>query len=179
MAGDATELDTAFQCLYPGALADWFAARQRHPPITNYRDYTSRQTGMYRVTTMLSDGQVAAVGRAGCKPRFCLKQRLWTVNGLAPDESSAKSLLSCLEPCAVLLEFARSAARIEQGQKFGVSLSSEEVRTLIGALEGSLAKPFLAAREADFSDLGNPRRVQLILEKLRQVLGAKDEQEHS
>lgn len=124
VARDLAELEEALRHLYPGAVADWFAARQPRPPVTHYREFTSRQTGMYRITTMLSDAQVAEVTRACCDKQFCLKQRLWTVEGLPPDDPAEKSLIACLEPCAVLLEFARTVVRKEQQGKPRVEVES-------------------------------------------------------
>jgi hypothetical protein len=148
---DSAELETALRHLYPGGVADWFAAQQSSPPITHYREYTARQTGMYRITTMLTDKQVGEVARAGCHRRFCLKQRLWTVEGLRPDSPAEKSALVCLEPCAVLMEFARAVVRIEQ-QGGELPLLDE-------------APPPNEIREADFSTPANPRFAQWRLEK--------------
>src|SRR5215216_3001558 len=83
MANDA-ELETALNQLYPGAVADWFAARLAPAPVTGYREFTERQTGMYRITSMLNDQQARRVIQACCDRRFCLKRRLWTVAGLEP-----------------------------------------------------------------------------------------------
>jgi hypothetical protein len=103
------ELKTALNQLYPGAIADWFAAQAVTPPVTHYRVFTARQTGMYRITQKLSDAQVASVIGTAYHKGLCLKQRLWTIPGLASDSASEKSLIPCLEPCALLLEFARKA----------------------------------------------------------------------
>ena len=111
------ELETALSQLYPGAVADWHATRATNPPVTNYREYTNRQSGMYRITTMLNDAQVAQVIGAVCEPKSCLKRRWWTVTGLRPDSAADKSLIPCLEPCAVLMEAARKAMRAEQQEK--------------------------------------------------------------
>lgn len=116
LSGDV-ELEAALNQLYPGALADWLAARMANPPVTNYRDYTNRQSGMYRITTKLSDAQAANVIKTTCDKEFCLKRRLWTVAGLATDPAAEKSLIPCLEPCAVLMESARKAVRMEQQGK--------------------------------------------------------------
>ena len=172
LARNSSELDGALQCLYPGAVADWFAAQRPDPPVTHYRDFTARQTGIYRVTTMLSDEQVAAVAHACCHQRFCLKQRLWTVKGLAADMATEKSLIPCLEPCAVLLEFARAAARLEQQEKRVGSWASG------AALEQIVARPRSDLRETDFAAPDNPRRAQLLLEKLKPVLATKGEDEN-
>lgn len=164
---DDAELDAALQQLYPGAVADWFAAQKPPAPITHYREFTERQTGMYRITTMLTDEQAAQVTRACCHRRFCLKQRLWTVGRLGADGAKEKSLIPCLEPCAILLEFARQAVRIEQDKKAPVALSPSELKTLEAALEKALKAPSSGEREADFSSPANLRRLQLELEKLQ------------
>lgn len=113
-------LERALAHLYPGAVADWFALRNGDgiggsPKITTYREFSERQTGMYRITTKLDDAAVEGVIRSCCGKDFCLKRRLWTVNGSSPppDALEEKSLIPCLEPCAILLESARKTARLE------------------------------------------------------------------
>lgn len=116
-ARDERALGAALGFLYPGTVADWFAARSPSPPVTSYRQFTTRQTGMYRITTKLDDDAAAAVAHACCQKDLCLKRRLWTVGGAArdnPDDPSEKSVMPCLEPCAILLESARKTARQEQ-----------------------------------------------------------------
>jgi hypothetical protein len=174
LAGNHTELDEALRHLYPGAVADWFAAQQPAPPITHYRDFTGRQTGMYRITAMLSDEQAAEVARACCHRRFCLKQRLWTVKGSPPDAAAEKSLIPCLEPCAILLEFARTVMRLEQNEPFRVPASVAERENLAASLEQMARAPAGEIREADFSAAQNPRRAQWLLEKLKPALAAKE-----
>ena len=155
-----TDLESALNRLYPGFLADWYAARGSTLPITNYREFTQRQTGMYRITQHLTDRQAAEAIRACCHPKFCLKQRLWTVEGLPSDRAETKSLIPCLEPCAVLLEFARTAARLEQADQ----------REAAKMQSGLAARTDI--READFSAPENPRRIQLALEKMESSLHA-------
>jgi hypothetical protein len=168
-ARDAAELGTALNHLYPGALADWLAAQSDPPPVTHYREFTGRQTGMYRITQLLTDEQAAGVAAAGCHPDFCLKRRLWTVGTLKPEPSQTKSLIPCLEPCPVLLELARKAFRLEQEEKLPLALSPGEAASLVAALERALALPDPAAREADFNRPDNPRRLRLLLDKLTAV----------
>ncbi len=168
VAANEAELESALSQLYPGVVADWFAAQQPAPPVSHYRDFTARQTGMYRITTMLTDAQAGQMIRACCDARFCLKRRLWTVDGLAPDAAASKSLLPCLEPCAILMEFARKAVRIEQEEnKPTLTLGPSEVASLLASLETALAHPPAGQREADLSAADNPRRLQLLREKLQ------------
>src|ERR1051326_1297178 len=108
---------------------------------------------------MLADAQAARVARACCDKDFCLKRRLWTVNGLAPEAAEGKSLIPCLEPCAVLLEFARATMQIEQDRKMKLELSPCEAATLAAALETALRAPRVGLREADFAAAANPRRL--------------------
>ncbi len=166
-AANDAELDTALSQLYPGAVADWFAAQSDSPPVTNFREFTHRQTGMYRITQLLADDQAASVIRAGCHRNFCWKRRLWSVEGLAPDAPDEKSLIPCLEPCALLLEFARAAMRSEQAEKLQLQLSPQEMATLRAALEAATGASKRSSREGDFGAADNPRRAQLLLEKLR------------
>ena len=153
LAADSAALELLLHYLYPGAVADWFAAQAAAPPITSYRQFTARQTGMYRITTMLQDAIAGAAIRACCHVDFCLKRRLWSVEGLEADAAGAKSLIPCLEPCALLLEFARKVARLEQND----APPSEE--------------PQADAAEGDFDAPSNPRRKRFGLEK--QALAAK------
>ncbi|MEO6034870.1 MAG: DR2241 family protein [Verrucomicrobiota bacterium] len=150
-AGDATKLEFALDCIYPGAIADWFAVQSGNGAPTPYREFTNRQTGMYRITAMLSDDQAAPMIRACCHRKFCLKQRRWTVDGLPPDSLCDKSVVPCLQPCALLLEFARKAMRLIQQEEKG---ESAKVDTLEAA----------GIREADFENPMNPRRLQWALE---------------
>jgi sirohydrochlorin cobaltochelatase len=113
-ASNDTDLELALNGLYPGALADWHAAQSPKPPLTDYRVFAGRQSGMYRITVKLTDAQAADVISRCCDAAHCLKRRLWTVAGLEPDKAGQKSLIPCLEPCAVLLELARKAARTGQ-----------------------------------------------------------------
>lgn len=108
------ELQTALDRLYPGFIADLFATQTGSPHVTHYREFTNRQTGMYRITTFLSDSDAGTMISKCCSAHYCLKQRLWTVEGLPVDAAGSKSVIPCLEPCAVLLEYARKVVRTSQ-----------------------------------------------------------------
>ena len=112
-ANSAEELEEALNHFYPNALADRFALNQKPPPITGYREFTARQTGMYRITTFLEDRDLARVIENLCATK-CLKQRLWTSGEIPTDAPDKKSAIPCLEPCAILLENARKEVRALQ-----------------------------------------------------------------
>ena len=157
---DERSLGTALSHLYPGAVADWFAARSHQLPVTCYRDFTSRQTGMYRITTSLDDATAAAMMRACCHQNFCLKHRLWTVGSESCDEPGKKSVIPCLEPCAVLLEFARKSARWQQQGTEQGGVAAENVWS-----GGKV--------ECDFDDQQNPRRLRYFGEIAGLTAGGK------
>lgn len=167
VARNAADLGRALDHLYPGALADWLAVQAGPPPVTHYREYTGRQTGMYRLTQLLSDEQAGRMIAACCGARFCLKRRWWTVPGLAPDTPEGKSLIPCLEPCAVLLEFARKAMRMEQGES--AAMREDDLETIEEALVLALERPAESGREGDFGAALNPRRIEWLLSKVRQL----------
>ena len=167
----AEELELALNQFYPNAVPDWFAVKQGTAQTTDYRTFTARQTGMYRITAMLSDAQVSEVIRACCHRKFCLKQRLWTVAELPADAANEKSAIPCLEPCAILLEFARKGMRIEQEEQVTLTLSPSDIASLEAAVEIATRRPAAAIREADFAAAENSRRMQLALEKLRNRSG--------
>jgi hypothetical protein len=176
---DEEELCRALQVLYPGSIPDWYAARTAAtPPVTNYREFTNRQSGMYRITQLLADAQVTQVIRACCERRFCLKRRLWSIEGLPSDDADAKSAIPCLEPCALLLELARKAARIEQEYKVKVELARSELATLVSAAKLLVENGATGERVGDISSPTNPRRLQLVLEKYGSAAeGAQNQEE--
>jgi hypothetical protein len=165
-AATAQELGEALERLYPGAVADWFAVRQGTASPTDYRAFTARQTGMYRLTTFLDDAQAAEVARACCHRDFCLKRRLWRAGALPPDGAEDKSLIPCLEPCALLLEFARTIARLTKDGAIPLPASAAEASALLRETEAALAQPDPSMREADFASPANPRRLRWLREKL-------------
>lgn len=165
-ASDPQVLEEAINRVYPGALADWFAAQSPEPPVTNFRDFTRRQSGMYRMTHLLTDRQAGEVIRAGCHRKFCLKQRRWAAAEAPPDPPEEKSLIPCLEPCALLLEFARRGLRVAQEEAIGLRLGASDLAALHQALESAAAAAPNHLPEAQFTDPANPRRIQLAKEKL-------------
>ena len=171
------DLGLALQQLYPGAVADWFAALHDPVPVTHYRDFVNRQTGMYRVTQILPDERAAQVARASCRSEHCLKRRLWTVPGLEPDGAGAKSVVPCLEPCQVVLEFARKAMKIDQEDRIELKLAPSELASIKEALAHAAAHPEPGLREGDVAPARSVRRVRLLLAKLDGVGTPTDDSE--
>jgi len=160
LARSAAELEAALAHLYPGALADWHAARQIPSPVTHYRDYVNRQTGMYRITQLLTDLQVRDAALAACHRDFCLKRRLWGGPELPADSPVEKSVIPCLELCPIMLEFARKSIKTDREEKATAAIAAGDLETLLAAVNLALAHPPRAVREADFGAPDNPRRLR-------------------
>ncbi len=170
------ELERALERLYPGAVADWFASREGRAEAADYREFTGRQTGMYRLTAKLEEGEVADTVAAVCDARSCLKRRLWTAPGSGPDEECEKSMIVCLEPCALLLEFARTVKRMEQEGDCRPQLTRGDLQTVRASLERSLRSSETTVRSADFSSPENSRRVRLALRRIERALEKAEEE---
>lgn len=169
-ASSVSELERALDHLYPGTLPDWFAGRSATPPVTPFKEFTARQTGLYRITQILPPALAARTVKACCTERFCLRQRLWTTEGLAPDSVEGKSVVPCLEPCSLMLDLARRAMKLEQEEKVSLPVAHGDLPVLAAALERALANPDAGVREGNTMDAGNPRRMQLLLEAIRPLL---------
>lgn len=164
------DLDAALRHLYPGAVADWYSIQSSEPPVTNYREFTDRQSGMYRITQKLSDVQVAETVRACCDPTLCLKRRLWTIQGLETDSPKEKSAIPCLEPCALFLEFARKVTRIEQEEKSAFELAHSDLASAVEAIEMALPHAKGDEQVADMNAPLNSRRLRRLLARLKASL---------
>ncbi len=171
-ARSISELGAALDALYPGAVPDWYAGQLPVPPITHFKEFTARQTGLYRITQILPATLAARTVQACCGDRFCLRRRLWTTEGLAPDAESEKSALPCLEPCSLLLDLARRAMKLEQEEKQPLAVAQGDLAVLVAALERALEDPRAEVREGNTMDPANPRRIQLLLENLQPQLPA-------
>jgi len=93
--------------------------------------------GCIALRSIWAMNQVFSVVKACCHPRFCLKRRLWGLGSLESDTVQAKSIIPCLEPCALLLEFARTAARIEQSEMIKPPLTVEDASTISASLKAT------------------------------------------
>ncbi|MDB6053689.1 MAG: hypothetical protein JWN25_1212 [Verrucomicrobiales bacterium] len=164
-----SELDLVLNTVYPGAVADLyhFMNHSGAELVTSYRAFTSRQTGMYRISTQLTDAEVLPVMVACCDHRVCLKTRLWDVNS-ARAESIVHNI-PCFEPCALMLEFARKTARMNDEQRGCNPLTASDLMTIKKALEFRLSSLTLS-KVADFSDDLNKRRLLLAEAKINAAL---------
>jgi len=161
------ELAQALRSLYPGSVADWHALRSGAAQPVSYQAHVGRQSGMYRIAQHLTQTQATQLARACCAAEFCLKQRLWTTDAQPSQDLAGKSVVPCLEPCALLLELARKTARLEQEETRTLRVSSTEMEILLTALGTAVESRPNKLREGDFSTPSNPRLVALVRERLK------------
>lgn len=161
------DLELALNGIHPGGLGDWWAVRSGEARPVSFGEHMGRQTGVYRGARRLADGEVHAVVRACCGPGRCIKDRRWNAGGLGADVPGAKSAVPCLEPCALAMDMARAMARMASAKRLAARLSAEDMAVVRAALErASSLPPPEGMREADLSEPGHPRRMQLLLEWL-------------
>lgn len=169
---DLPSLEEALNRLYPGSVADWWALEQQgEAAATSFRDFAGRQTGMYRSAQLLSPAGAEAFARACCDSAPCLKRRIWVVDSLGPAHGTGG--IPCLEPCAVALEMARQAAKLERGPMVTLTLPEPELRVLEHALKGAISRAMEAGEapnEGRLDDPGNIRRMELLLQRIRPEL---------
>ena len=168
---DDASLEWVLNQLYPGALADWWAERSGLDRVTPFQEYAARQTGMYRSVRALDAAGAQRVSRACCDVKFCLKRPLWSVGAGETAGGPGKSDIPCWEPCAVALELARRESKMGSGNQATLTLPVDDLPVLMGALERVVGLGLPGdVREGDLSSSANPRRLQLLLERLRPEL---------
>ena len=167
-ADTPAELWHVLNAVYPGAVGDWYAARQGEKPLS-YRQFASRQSGMFRNLAKLSDAQARRTAQACCDEKRCLKQRLWPAAESEPlpdRESRQAPVMVCLEPCSLLMELARREFRLGQEPTVALQLPEPEISPILTALE-TLARSFPEnSRVADFSAPTAPHRLALLRERI-------------
>jgi sirohydrochlorin cobaltochelatase len=117
-------MELALEFFYPSALGLWFAFLKATLQVTSLRETLGRQTGMYRITQLLTDNQAQDLAARCCSSEGgCLRTVLWRI---APDQQltslpasklSLESLpanripLLCREPCNLMVAAARPIAK--------------------------------------------------------------------
>ena len=106
------DLLQALDYFYPAALANW-----RTPQITPLRETLQRQTGMYRVTGLLTDDEAQDLVEAHCCDTKCLRKILWPLNETTPlrlvkSKTRPSALpLNCVEVCNLVVAAARPVVK--------------------------------------------------------------------
>ena len=107
-------LRLALDGIYPAALGNWRAVLRGEKIAPPLRETLNRQTGMYRITGLLTRDEAARLITSLCRPG-CLRQILWPIEsadpGPAPAAPEGRIPLFCTNPCSHFLGKAREAVK--------------------------------------------------------------------
>jgi hypothetical protein len=174
---NARELGVAMNYLYPAGIVHWHLYREGRLEITDYRENSARQSGIYKRIQHLSDKGVQNAAKACCEDAVCTKKTLWDVDAETPLEiNRGEGKIPCPEPCSIFVSFARRVRLFEreEGRDLGGSgLSPSEKQDLAALVEAAGAGEIKFAREAEFEEPLNERRLRYrkltLLPKLRRA----------
>jgi sirohydrochlorin cobaltochelatase len=107
-------LRLALDGIYPAALGNWRAVLRGEKIAPPLRETLNRQTGMYRITGLLTHHEASRIITSLCRPG-CLRQILWPIESTdsapAPAASEGRIPLFCTNPCSHFLGKAREAVK--------------------------------------------------------------------
>ena len=122
--GSLAELELALEFFYPAALGLWSSWLRGVLNPTSFRETLNRQTGMYRITQLITPQQSEElIGRCCTSDGGCLRTILWKINeGESPSSLPASKLtmgdlpadripLICREVCNLIIAAARPIAK--------------------------------------------------------------------
>jgi sirohydrochlorin cobaltochelatase len=107
-------LRLALDGIYPAALGNWRAVLRGEKIAPPLRETLNRQTGMYRITGLLTHHEASRIIGSLCRPG-CLRQILWPIESAdpapAPAAPEGRIPLFCTNPCSHFLGKAREAVK--------------------------------------------------------------------
>lgn len=114
LLADIADLQLALDLLYPAALGNWRALLLNQKVATPLRDTVNRQTGMYRVTGLITDEEAQGIVDTLCRPG-CMRQIQWPIPSDAPHHTphidSKEIPLLCTDACSLLIAEARKVVK--------------------------------------------------------------------
>jgi 4Fe-4S binding protein/cobalt chelatase family protein len=158
---DARELALAMNYLYPAGVVHWHLRREGRLGITSFRENAARQSGIYKRIQRLSDRGVRHAARACCEDAVCLKKTLWDVDEKTPlGIERGEGEIPCPEPCSIFVSFARRVRLFERETLDASGLSPSEREDLVALIEVAATGEVRFAREAEFEEPLNERRMR-------------------
>ena len=160
-ASDARDLAVAMNYLYPAGVVHWYLHREGQLEVTGFRENAARQSGIYKRVQHLSDAGVQDAARACCEDAVCLKRTLWDVDEETPLRiDRGEGEIPCPEPCSVFVSFARHVRLFEREKLDESGLSPSEKEDLAALVEDAASGEVQFAREAEFEEPLNERRMR-------------------
>jgi len=108
------ELRLALDLLYPASLGNWRAVLRGEKIAPPLRESLNRQTGMYRITGLLTRDEATSLIESLCRP-CCLRQILWPIEPgdtePQPNSCTGRIPLFCTNPCSLFLGKARETVK--------------------------------------------------------------------
>jgi hypothetical protein len=182
---DAGGLWTALEYLYPAAAVHWHAGRAGSLRVTHWRETAARQSGIYSSVRLLQDDAVRNAVRACCADAVCLRRVAWeigpdTLLALA-DEGPVQgdAPVPCPEACSMFISFARQVLKQERAPRREipglVPLGADEVAQVREVIAAAAAGTVATAREGEFDDPNNLRRIRYLAARLADAGAEADE----
>ncbi|HEV7589957.1 MAG TPA: DR2241 family protein [Longimicrobium sp.] len=176
---DAAGLWTALDYLYPACAVHWHAGRTGTLRVTHWRETARRQTGIYGAVKLLPDPVVPNVVRACCADAVCLRRVAWDLDagtflGFA-DEGLVEgdAAVPCPEACSMFVSFARQVVKLERAPRQPIPglgpMAAAELDQLRRIVAGAAAGTLGTAREGEFEDPNNSRRVRYLAARLAEL----------
>lgn len=173
---DARALWTALDYLYPACALHWHAGRTGELRVTHWRETAARQTGMYGAVKLLPPDVVRNTVRACCGDAVCLRRVAWDVDAETPldlpseGETTGDALVPCPEACSMFVSFARQVLVLERAPRMELAglgrLGVEEIEQVRDIAAQAAAGTLGAAREGEFTEGTNPRRMRYLALRL-------------
>jgi len=108
------DLHLALDALYPAALGNWRAVLLGEKIAPPLRETLNRQTGMYRITGLLTRDEASGLSAKLCAAG-CLRQILWPIEPADPAphpaEPPGRIPLFCANICSLFLAEARTTVK--------------------------------------------------------------------
>jgi hypothetical protein len=178
---DARGLWTALDYLYPACALHWHAGRLGTLRVSPWEDTAGRQSGIYSSVRLLPGAAVRDAVRACCDDTVCLRRVAWADAGPRPDDlPEPEALVPCPEACSMFIALARKVLILERSPRAEVpgfgplgAAEAEQVREIVAA---AAAGTLGTAREGDFTEPTNRRRIRYLAARLGHTAAAAPEE---
>jgi len=124
---------------------------------------------------------IPAVARACCSDAVCLRRLAWDVDACtflgAVDEGPVEgdAAVPCPEACSIFISFAREVVKLERAPRHPVlglgAMAEEDLEQVRAIVSAAAAGTLGGAREGEFEDPVNSRRVRYLAARLAEADG--------